>query len=157
MAAGIAAHVNWLPHSLDRDATWSVFWNWLALACTFWAVHDWLSGDISPDGQRRGRRWRRMITVLTVNGALVALEGIAQRNAGTAKLLFFMPTRDNPTAAAQFGPFAYRANAAQFFNLIWPAALAAWWQWQSRPNVAARPITESCRASCSSPPVRSCL
>lgn len=127
-------HVNWLPHSLDRDATWSLFWNWLALACTFWAVHDWLSGDIGPDGQRRGRRWRRMITVLTVNGALVALEGIIQRNAGTAKLLFFMPTRDNPTAAAQFGPFAYRANAAQFFNLIWPAALAAWWQWQSRPK-----------------------
>lgn len=121
------AHVTWLPHSLDRDATWRVFWNWLALACVFWAAHDWLTGERTAEGVVRGRRLRRMICLLAANAALVALEGVLQRNSGTAKLLWFMPTHDNPAAAAQFGPYAYRANAAQFFNLVWPAALAVWW------------------------------
>jgi O-antigen ligase len=65
-----------------------------------------------------------------LNGAIVALEAIIQRSSGTNQLLWFMPTRDNPTAAAQFGPYAYRANAAQFFNLLWPVGLAVWWQQQ---------------------------
>lgn len=131
-------HLSWLPHSLDRLATWSVFWNWLALAGTFWAACDWLTGDLTPDGQRRGRRLRRLVFVLAVNAALVALEAIIQRQSGTAKLLWFMPTRDNPMASAQFGPYAYRANAAQFLNLIWPAALAVWWQRHSQSERRAQ-------------------
>ena len=122
------SHVKWLPHSLDRSASWNVFWNWLALACVFWAARDWVTRDIAPDGQRRPQRLRRLIFVLGINGALVALEGILQRNSGTPKLLWFMPTHDNPMASAQFGPYAYRSNAAQFFNLIWPVALGLWWQ-----------------------------
>ena len=122
------SHVNWLPHSLDREASWNVFWNWLALACVFWAGHDWVTNDFAPEGQRKPQRLRRLVLVLGINGALVALEGILQRNAGTPKLLWFMPTHDNPTASAQFGPYAYRSNAAQFFNLIWPLALGVWWQ-----------------------------
>ncbi len=133
------AHVNWLPHSLDRDATWRVFWNWLALASVFWAAHDWLTGERTADGIVRGRRLRRMIYLLAANAAFVALEGVLQRNSGTAKLLWFMPTHDNPTAAAQFGPYAYRANAAQFFNLIWPAALAVWWL----QHLRARRVTQA--------------
>jgi len=30
----------------------------------------------------------------------------------------------------QFGPFAYRANASQYFNLLWPVTLALWWTLQ---------------------------
>lgn len=133
------SHLNWLPHSLDRDATWRVFWNWLALACVFWATHDWLTGERTTDGAVRGQRLRRMIYLLAANTALLALEGVIQRNSGTAKLLWFMPTHDNPSAAAQFGPYAYRANAAQFFNLVWPSALAVWW-WR---NLSTRPGTQS--------------
>jgi len=131
-------HVKWLPHSLDRDATWAVFWNWLALANVFWAVGDWLMGDRTPEGILRTRRLRRMIGLLAANAALVALEGIIQRHSGTAKLLWFMPTRDNPSASAQFGPYAYRSNAAQFFNLIWPAALAVWWLGHTRAKAGAQ-------------------
>jgi len=122
------SHMKWLPHSLDRIASWGVFWNWLALACVFWAIHDFLAGDVVPEGSRGSRRLQRMVFVLAANAALVALEGIFQRSSGTAKLLWFMPTHDNPTASAQFGPYAYRSNAAQFFNLVWPLALGIWWQ-----------------------------
>ena len=27
----------------------------------------------------------------------------------------------------QFGPYAYRANASQYFNLLWPVCLGFWW------------------------------
>ena len=30
-------------------------------------------------------------------------------------------------AGAQFGPYAYRSNAAQYFNLLWPVCLGFWW------------------------------
>jgi len=121
-------HVNWLPHSLDQAATWRVFWNWLALMLTFWAARDWLVNDRDGDGRLRSTRLRLLIWVLAGNAALVALEGILQRADGTAKLLWFQPTRENSFSTAQFGPFAYRSNAAQFFNLIWPVALGLWWR-----------------------------
>lgn len=125
-------HLKWLPHSLDRDATWKIFWNWLALACVFWAIHDWLISDISPEGSRRNGRLRRLVGVLAANAALVSLQGILQRTSGTAHLLWFKATHENPTAAAQFGPYAYRSNAAQLFNLIWPAAVGLWWHCQAQ-------------------------
>ena len=125
-------HVEWLPHSLDRLASWRVFWNWLALAGVFWAARDWLLGEGTDEGPLRTRRLRRLVFVLSANGALVALEGILQRFSGTPLLLGFKATHDNPTAESQFGPYAYRANAAQFFNLIWPVALGLWWMGQSR-------------------------
>ena len=130
--------VKWLPHSLDRIASWQVFWNWLALAGGFLAAHDWLLTDIAPDGRRSSRRLRRIIFVLAANGALVAFEGILQRTSGTAKLLWFQPTHENSIASAQFGPYAYRANAAQFFNLLWPVALGLWWHLQTRGEESAR-------------------
>src|SRR5205823_1961818 len=33
----------------------------------------------------------------------------------------------NPGAESQFGPYAYRSNAAQYFNLLWPVTLGFWW------------------------------
>ena len=125
-------HVEWLPHSLDRLASWRVFWNWLALAGTFWVARDWLLGEGASEGPLRMRRLRRLIFVLAGNGALLALQGILQRFSGTPLLLWFKATHDNPMAEAQFGPYAYRSNAAQFFNLIWPVALGLWWMSQSR-------------------------
>lgn len=121
-------HLEWLPHSLDRNATWCLFWNWLALACVFWAMHDWLLGEVTSDGRRSAKRLRRLIFVVAANAALVAFEGILQRNSGTPKLLWFKTTHDNPIASAQFGPYAYRSNAAQLFNLLWPVTLGLWWQ-----------------------------
>jgi O-antigen ligase len=134
--------ISWLPHSLDSGRSWSTFWNYLGLACAFWAVRDWLLG-LSEDEERtqyRGAlsgqggsahflpvRLRRLLWVLAVNGGLLGLEGIAQRLDGSGKLLFLVKPRVNPDAVTQFGPYAYRANASQYFNLLWPVCLGFWW------------------------------
>src|SRR5439155_764201 len=47
-------YVKWLPHSLDAHRTWLAFWNYLALACAFWAVRDWLPGKTG--GEQRAER-----------------------------------------------------------------------------------------------------
>jgi hypothetical protein len=64
---------------------------------------------------------------LALNGTLLGLEGIAQRLQGEGKLLFLVQARVNPGAESQFGPYAYRANASQYFNLLWPVCLGFWW------------------------------
>ena len=142
------ACVAWLPHSYDRTATWFEFWEYLGLACVFWAARDWLSG-MTPEeleakeraeraerasaGTARTRRWRdgvgggrmperlrRLLLVLCLTGSLAAAEGIVQRLAGSNKLLFLVQPRFNTEAEGQFGPYAYRSNAAEYFNLLWP-------------------------------------
>jgi O-antigen ligase len=42
-------------------------------------------------------------------------------------LLWLVRPIFNDTAAAQFGPFNYRSNGAQYLNMIWPLAIAFWW------------------------------
>jgi hypothetical protein len=141
--AGVFAYrdyVRWLPHSYDQARTWQAFFNLLALACFFWATRDWLLG-LTPDEERANRartatgnhprplpaRLRRLLWVLCLNGALLGTQGIAQRLSGTNKLLWFQETRLNKSAEAQFGPYAYRSNAAQYFGMVWPVGLAFWW------------------------------
>ncbi len=37
-------YIHWLPHSFDSSRTWFAFWSYLGLACSFWAIRDWLLG-----------------------------------------------------------------------------------------------------------------
>jgi O-antigen ligase len=138
--------VSWLPNSHDRHGGWLAFYNYLALALAFWSVRDWLLGkSVSEERAERSQlnvlglrsafllpeRLRRLLWVLCIIGGLLGIEGIVQRLAGTDKLLFFMETRINKAAEDQFGPYAYRSNAAQYLNLVWPACLGLWcslWQ-----------------------------
>ncbi len=132
----------WLPHSFDSHRTWLEFWNYLALACAFWSITDWLPGK--TDGEERvahqraaaaqfapapllPARLRRLLWVLSINGALLGLEGIAQRLEGSGRLLFLIKPVINPEAVSQFGPYHYRANASAYFNLFWPVCLGFWW------------------------------
>ena len=134
--------IRWLPHSLDSARTWQAFWNYLGMACAFWAIRDWLLGKSaveeraehgrsqqggSDSGQVLPGRLRRLLWVLAINGGLLAVEGIVQRLEGSGKLLFLVKPRVNPGAQTQFGPYAYRANASQYFNLVWPVCLGFWW------------------------------
>jgi hypothetical protein len=150
-------YIPWLPHSYDARSTWFVFWQYLGLAWVFWAVRDWLLGKTRRErhaewaaeegegggvprtpgehgGETPGRlpprlpaRLRRLLWVLCLNGALLAAEGIFQRMDGTNKLLWLVEPWMNKTAKSQFGPYAYRANGAQYLNLIWPVCLGFWW------------------------------
>ena len=133
-------YVKWLPHSYDRVATWGIFSQCLAWAGSFWALRDWLLGMTPGEGRmaKSGQlvtgllpavpsRLRALLWILAVNGTLLGLEGIIQRLEGSGNLLFLVKPRVNPGADSQFGPFAYRSNAAQYLNLIWPMALGFWW------------------------------
>jgi hypothetical protein len=132
----------WLPHSFDGQRTWFHFWMYLGLACSFWGIWDWLLG-MTADEESNARfsakvesvkssrhlsaRLRCLLWVICINGALVGIEAIIQRICGSTKLLFLAQPLVNPEGEAQFGPYAYRANAAQYFNLIWPLCLGFWW------------------------------
>ena len=138
-------YVRWLPHSFDSSRTWFAFWSYLGLALSFWAVRDWLSGKSTAEerAERQANgpgantqakffpaRLRRLLWLLAINGGLLGLEGIIQRLDGSGKLLFLVRPRIHKTAATQFGPYAYYANASQYFNLLWPGCLGFWWMLQ---------------------------
>jgi O-antigen ligase len=130
------AAITWLPHSYNRAATWHLFWSYLALALDFWAIRDWLltkpPEELGKETAARGaaaipRRLRRLLWVLGINGALLALEGLSQRALGSSKLLWIIEPRINKSPEAQFGPYAYRSNAAQYMLMLWPLILGFWW------------------------------
>lgn len=134
------SYVSWLPHSYDAARTWRAVAQYVPLAGFFWGLMDWLrpANAGAAKGQGLGRstvpgRMRTLLWILAIQGALVSLEGILQRADGGGKLLWLVEPRVNPDAVSQFGPFAYRSNAAQYLNLIWPTTLALW-LWMSRAS-----------------------
>jgi O-antigen ligase len=147
--------VTWLPHSFDQVSSWRAFALYLGLAGFFWAVRDWIRYPpparnrdkfLHDDDSLLPRRVRILLWILCLNGTLLAIQGIAQRVSGSNQLLWLLTPRINKTPDSQFGPYAYRANAAQYFNLVWPVALGLWWTYRrptqrrsSREHPAARP------------------
>ena len=127
-------YIRWLPSSVDPGRTRFFFWNYLALACGFWGVWDWLAGMSAHEERaslvrgeaRLPARLRRLLWVLCLNGGLLAAECIVQRLSHTSKLLWLVEPRIHKTAETQFGPYAYRSNGAQYLNLLWPVCLGFW-------------------------------
>jgi len=116
-----------LPHSYDARGTWFLFWQYLGLIILFWSTRDWLAGarptrstiSLNP-------RLKRLLFLICLNGGALALECILQRiyyGDARGKLLFLVEPVINYGNIAQFGPFAYRSNAASYLNLIWPLGL----------------------------------
>lgn len=114
---------------------------YLGLAGGFWSVWDWLLGMSDAEeraarqatragGGRLPDRLRWLLWGLCLNGALLGLEAIIQRASGSDKLLFLVKPRVNEWGETQFGPYSYRSNAAQYFNLLWPLCLGFWWTLQ---------------------------
>jgi hypothetical protein len=133
-----AKSIPWLPHSFASGDTWLAFWSSLALACVFWGARDWLlckePREVEDETEEENRivkrrgawvpaRLRHLLWVISINGALLGIEGIFQRLAHSDKLLWLVQPRINQNCEAQFASYAYRSNAAQLFNLIWPVCL----------------------------------
>jgi hypothetical protein len=124
-------YVAWLPFTYDSNLSWQAFWNYLALACFFWALRDWL---LHPPRAQAAEsevvlglppRFQRFFWVVALNTTLLALVGIFQRLSGTENLLWLR--RGYGAAENMFGPFAFNGNAAQYINLAWPPIVGFWW------------------------------
>lgn len=142
-------YIPWLPHSFDVNQTWKGFWRYLGLAATFWGGRDWLLGRSKRDRRSRrssdegavldGRstsklefppfRFRMVLWTLILSSSVMAVVGISQRLDGSEKLLWAITPAVKQVEGAKFafGPFAYRGNGAQYFNLVWPVGLGFWW------------------------------
>ena len=116
-----------LPHSYDAKGTWFLFWQYLGLIILFWSVRDWLVGARPTRSSiSLNPRLKRLLFLICLNGGALALECILQRiyyGDYRGKLLFLVEPGINSQNIAQFGPFAYRSNAASYLNLVWPLTL----------------------------------
>jgi O-antigen ligase len=127
--------IAWLPTSYDALQSWPAFWNWLGIALAFWAARDWLLGKSRRERRQEGdsaavfpsERLKVWLWTLVINSSLLALECILQRLDGTDKLLWLIKPAMGSGPDFRFGPYAYRTNAAQYFNLVWPLSLGFWW------------------------------
>jgi len=152
--------LQWLPHSLESSSSWRAFWTYLALACSFWAVGDWsmvkttaeLRAGCAVDrslrrcqtGMQFPIRVQRLLFVLAISGGLLGLEGIVQRFSNSPRLLFLVVPEIHQNAVEQFASYAYRANAAQYFNLLWPVCLGFWWTKHGCGPSAAKAMLMCC-------------
>lgn len=131
--------VSWLPATYNRSGSLPAFWGWSALALVFWAARDWFLGrsrderrsadedpaEILPD---RIRLW---LWTLVLSATVLAMTSMVQRFDGTDKLLWIRKPYSDGDPSFHFGPYNYRTNAAQYFNLVWPVALGFWWALRS--------------------------
>lgn len=147
--------IRWLPYTLERVSTWEAFALYLGMAGLFWAVRDWIKHPprAATDGDSRAAsalpaRMRVLLWVLCVNGAVLAAQGIAQRVAGSKELLWLAAPEHQTDPLSWFGPWAYRANASQYFNLLWPVALGFWWTYR---RAATRRCAELAGAGTAAP------
>jgi hypothetical protein len=115
-----------LPTTYDRNLTRQTLIDLCSLFGFFWSVRYWLTRGWDYALRRKGaptvfnnRRFRVLLWVLSVNAILLALQGILQRLTHSDKLLWMRPSWWSDFYTC-FGPFSYRGNAAEYFNLIWP-------------------------------------
>jgi O-antigen ligase len=123
----------WLPATRDRWASAREVPRFLAYALAFWAIRDWLLGKTRrekhapPNCPFPTQRLRWLLWTLAVSSGLLALVGILHRLDGSNKLLWLVEPYRNQLNEFQFATYPYRANAAQYFNLVWPVILGFWW------------------------------
>lgn len=147
-------NISWLPASYDAVLTREALVGYLACFSAFWTCRHWLARGWERALQARGdsawltvaanRRFRAILWVLSANATFLAIEGLLQRLSRTPKLLWLRTSfYANPDSC--FGPFAYRGNAAEYLNLIWPVALGFWWllaRERRRSQSSARLMTD---------------
>lgn len=127
--------IGWLPTSYDAGRTGQALLIYAGCFAMFWSVRHWLrrgwenAAARSESGEAPGtanHRFTALLWVLSINGMLLAIQGILQRLSGSPKLLW-LRTSWWSDPLSSFGPFSYRGNAAEYLNLLWPLALGFWW------------------------------
>jgi hypothetical protein len=119
-----------LPTTYDAELTKETLLMLLAGFAAFWSVRYWLlMGDRTRGGEEvsalKNKRFQALMWVIAVNGFAIAVQGVLQRLSGSSELLWIRESWWK-RAAACFGPFSYRGNAAEYLNLLWPIALGFW-------------------------------
>jgi O-antigen ligase len=129
---------SWLPTTYDLDATRKALIRWTGLALAFFGARSWLlgmnrserhraeDGRLAREESRIPGRLKALLWTLALSTAVMSVVGILHRLDGDPQLLWLRKTR-MIFARDMFGPFPYKANGAQYLNLIWPLVLGFWW------------------------------
>jgi len=130
--------IAWLPSTYDRDASLRAGIRYLGFAGAFWGAWDWLRGKSRherhreedgralQDGGRVPDRLRWLLWTVAISSAVLALVGILHRLDGSMDVLWLVE-RSKFRSQMIFASFPYRANAAQYLNLVWPLTVGFWW------------------------------
>lgn len=131
--------IDWLPASYDAARSLRGFVRYASWALIFWATRDWVITKTrrerhhSTEGIFPTARVRQFLWTLCISSAVLALVAIAHRLEGSSnKVLWIMKFPLMHSSEAIWGSFPYRANGAQYFNLVWPVCLGFWWALRER-------------------------
>lgn len=69
------------------------------------------------------RFFNTFISTLIFSACLIVMVGVVMRIEQVDKLLWIREPLWNRNFSAVFGPFAYRSNAAQYINCVWPLCI----------------------------------
>jgi O-antigen ligase len=139
---------SWLPSSFDIVQTGSALPDYFAFAAVFWSARDWFLGKTrrerrAEEDERNAAqipaRLALWLWVICVNGALVGLIATLQRLDHSDRLLWLVDPYYQGDTTNTFGPYAYRTNAAQYFNLIFPLAVGFWWSLRAEDRDSSGP------------------
>ena len=121
-----------LPHSYDANSTWFLFWQYLSLVLLFMSIKHWLYKYNSCNKLfLNTSKVKIILNLICFNGTLLAIVSILQRffyQDGNGDLLFLIQPSINIESINQFGPFAYRSNAASYLNIIIPIIIGLYIQ-----------------------------
>jgi len=112
--------ISWLPSGVEAPFSRMNGWRMLLIHGTAW-----LACCAAWIGLTRRRSSRTLLTLIVINGAVVALVCVAQRIAGNGKLLWFISLTSRPDF---FGPITYRNHAGALLNIVLASSwsLAFW-------------------------------
>ncbi|MBM3901120.1 MAG: hypothetical protein FJ379_03365 [Verrucomicrobia bacterium] len=131
--------ISWLPASYDAARSLRGLVRYTSWALIFWATRDWVVTKTrrerhdSSEGVFPTARVRQFLWTLCISSAVLALVAIAHRLEGSSdKVLWLMKFPLMNSSEAIWGSYPYRANGAQYFNLVWPVCLGFWWSLRER-------------------------
>jgi O-antigen ligase len=121
--------ISWLPNGIRTPFARMNTWRFLVIGCAAWFtfVAIWA-------GLTRRRSILTLLVVITVNGTLQAVLGLAQQMSATTKIYWtFVPANER-----FFASFHYKNHAAAYLNLacIVAIAIGSWFQRRQQRRLA---------------------